>query len=264
MSATQHRGVMERRRTQFGTPFGRETRIALLDTSMAPAVFLTAQAHGKMWALVQACDIEIGWFATCTRDEGGNVVIDDVFVPHQVCTIATTTITKDGEAQLLSTLMGEGRADTIKRLLCWGHSHVDMQVLPSGTDEEQTNVYIKKHAKQGYFVRIIGNKQGALAVSVYLLDEGFVVHHPLLRIEKSRKEWAQWAKREIKAKVIEGVFSVESYKNSKFSLKDISLETLGAWLKSGRIDYALHDKLAVSAPKGETVFPLTTERITHE
>lgn len=210
----KHRSVQAmpppKERTSFDRPDHARTSIGLLFERKFPEVRITAEAHGKMWALVQECDIEIGWLSTCGRDGDTNFVIDDVFVPDQICGPASTTITKNGEAGLLTKLIDAGTIESINRLNCWGHSHVNMAVFASHVDQKQTDDFLERHSAD-HFLRVICNKRGELYASVYLHDDAMVVHHPKLHIEESdTAPWIDWAKAEIEEHVTREVFGPDS------------------------------------------------------
>lgn len=188
-------------RNRFSRPDGKRTTVERIRGTW-PSVVVTPQAHGKMWALVRACPIEIGWLSPCTRRADGAIIVSDVFVPSQVCTASTTEITPDGEQEMLSAFIAEGKLHTINSLRCWGHSHVSMSVFASGTDEQQTRVYLDRF--DDFFVRLIANKRGDLFCSLYLIEEGFAIHDPVLELYKNDwKAYAAWAEREVKTKVSE-------------------------------------------------------------
>lgn len=231
---------------RFVRPVGAGLTIDLLNNKQWPKVTLTPEAHGKMWALIQACDIEVGWLSTCLKTATGDFVIDDVFVPGQRCTAASTTITKDGEAGLLDTLLREKKYDSINRLGCWGHSHVNMSVFASIVDETQTDAYLKKRQEQkhDYFIRVIANKRGDFFCSLYRLDAEVVLHHPPLQVEKAEaKKYAEWAKEQIERHVTCEVITAASFAFLGSELDAFDKKMLDGWLNAGFIDTTAYDRL---------------------
>jgi len=183
-----------------------------------PVVHITAEAHGKIRALVAACHLEIAWLSPTKVTPDGQVVIYDVLVPHQVCTAGSTikleTEAVDGEDLLLCELMNQGKHQMIKDLICWGHSHVNFGTFPSPTDEEQTMDYLRRMHGMGKtrFVRVIANKGDDLFASLYLLDEGKAIHHAPIKAEPSDvKLWRAWARREVRKKVTEKICPPPAY-----------------------------------------------------
>lgn len=197
------RKIARKPRGSFARPDRQVLTIEVEDESLRawPTVHITAEAHGKMRALIEACPIEVSWLATCVRD-GEDVDIDDIFVPGQDCTSGSTVVT--GEGDLLTTLMAERLYDSIKRLNCWGHSHVTGAVFASGLDEFHTQGFITraKDMRKDFFVRLIANKWDDLFASLYLFDQGLAFHDVPLRVDPPETDkWRAWARREVRSKV---------------------------------------------------------------
>ncbi len=233
---------------QRGTQFARAPwdhfSIETLGEKQWPTLSITADCHGKMMALVQECDIEVGWLSSCTRS-GDSFVIDDVFVPEQVCSAASTRITRDGEAELLSELMSTGKADVIRNLHCWGHSHVTMEVFASGTDNVATTEFLRK--RKNHFIRVIANQYGDLFASVYLLQEGFVYHNlPMMLEPPLTDKWRLWARMEIERKVTPEILDFENGIVSELELEVLDERLLKDWRKRGVIDSRLYAHLTTT------------------
>lgn len=184
-------------RTKFDRPFNETFTVSGMKG--LPSVYITAVAHGKMYALVQECPIEISWLSSVTRDEDGDFVIHDVYVPLQTCSGTTTNISQEGESEMLMELVDAGRPQEINRLKCWGHSHVNMGVNPSGVDENQTQDFLDRF--DDHFIRVIGNKRGELMCHVYMVKEGMILNNPPIIVNEDGVDYTDWAKAEIDAKV---------------------------------------------------------------
>lgn len=187
-------------------------RIGLLSGSF-PRVVLTAETSGRMEALVSCCNIEISWLSTVIQD-GNDYVVDNIIVPPQLCSIGGTTFQ---ESSLMAMFVGEdGKIPRdvlplIADLRAWGHSHHNMGVFASKTDEDQSTDFLNQVQK--YFVRIICNKFGQINTTLYLLERDLILYHPKLICLKPPKQkaedisagelypWDDWAMREIDQKV---------------------------------------------------------------
>ncbi len=200
-----HRNFVTRRPAPPVTKFKRPRRESFTVSGATgfPDVIISAIAHGKMLALVKECSIEVGWMASATRDENEDIVINDVYVPLQNCTPATTEISEEGDSAMLMELITAGKASEVNDLHCWGHSHVNMDVGPSGQDEDQTKTFLDLRKDKDFFIRVIGNKRGDLNVHVYLIKQGLVLNNPDLVVLQDELDYGPWAKAEIKAKVTE-------------------------------------------------------------
>ena len=187
--------------TEFKRP--RAESFTVSGTGGWPSVYITAKAHGKMLALVKNCDIEIAWMASVHRDDDNDFVIRDVYVPLQECGAASTDISEDGDAELMMELLGQGLASEVNALRCWGHSHVDMAVNPSGTDDDTTQKFIDNLSEVGsdHFIRLIGNKRGDLMCHVYLMDQGVTLNNPPIHVRKDDVDYTDWALEQIATKV---------------------------------------------------------------
>lgn len=121
-------------------------------------VIISNQAYAKMNAYVELCDKEISWLGTSTMVDD-TFFIHDVFLFKQKVSAVSTEIDNDSLADFLSTVDIE-TADNIR---VWGHSHVNMDVTPSGQDDSQMDYFNGKD----YFIRIIINKQRKVNIDVY-------------------------------------------------------------------------------------------------
>ncbi len=187
----------------FVRPFGQIMAVEVIDESLCewPCVHINATAHGMMRALIGACPIEVSWLTACTR-HNDDIEINDIFVPHQICSLSSTEVT--GEAGLLAALMAQKRYDSIKCLNGWGHSHVHGAVFASGIDETQTRDFVARAKDMGkdFFVRLIANKWDDLFATLYLFDQGLVFLHVPITVDPPETDrWRAWAKEEVEAKV---------------------------------------------------------------
>jgi hypothetical protein len=135
----------------------------------APTVYYTQEVLLAIQYIVAKSTKEVGWLGLV--EEGpGYYVIREIFVPEQKVTAVTTEIEPDAMIALTLKLLAEGKDPSMLRY--WGHSHVNMGVTPSTTDENQVEEYLE-HAD--WFIRGIYNKAGASKVDVYDV-EGDVIH----------------------------------------------------------------------------------------
>lgn len=131
-----------------------------------PSVLFSKLAWQKMWALVHSCKIEISWFGYCMPDDEKdsrgieeNFYIEDIYVVDQECTGVKSDMLPTAVSDLCVKLMDEGKDPS--RLKLWGHSHVDMDVGFSGTDEST----IEKLELEP-LISIVLNKRGDVNIRV--------------------------------------------------------------------------------------------------
>ncbi len=195
-------------RGQFERPIGRKLSIEVLDQvkdALYPRVHISSIAHGKMRALIAAASPnEVTWLPAIEILSDGSVHVYDIFVPGQECGPGTTNVTTNGESDLYSELVASGQTQTITKLLGWGHSHVWFDVYASGIDETTTRQYLTSfHSrKKTHFVRLIGNCFDDMFVSIYLIQQGVVIHHPLIHAEPTNtNDYVSWATQQVREKV---------------------------------------------------------------
>jgi len=177
--------------------------ITPIGTTQMPTVYYTRDAWTKMWKIVELCPEEVGWLGTVDKI-GGDYLITEVFLLEQEVSGVTTDIESDAVANLAVEL--ESRGIDSSKLRYWGHSHVNMGVSPSGTDENQTNEYIE-HCD--FFIRGIYNKKMEAKVDVFDMNHKLVyqkVDHAV-KDERYDAEWLKALKDEIAAKVKKRVYA---------------------------------------------------------
>lgn len=215
-------GIFQRRNRTIAVP---------LVQPVLPQVHISAYANAIMWSIVDQVPVEASWYATAIRDEHGDIIIDDVYIPHHTGSSGLTTITEDGEAFLMEELLAEpDGAEIIQNLACWGHSHHSMGVFASGQDEAQARELIQR--REDFYVRLIMNKRGDLNATVYLIDEGIEVREAVCIAEpidpETLPEIYRWVAEELaeKHRRVDGYsHHVEVYGKSGTKVDDVDGDT---------------------------------------
>ena len=125
-----------------------------------PVVCFTEEVLAKFKAYVDNCEKEIGWLALVKKDNLGRYIVYDTLLPHQNVSAVTTDLMESGLQEIGEYLM-INRPDEFNNVRCWCHSHVNMQVFPSGTDEETFEQFYENCE---YFIRVICNKKSDIRV----------------------------------------------------------------------------------------------------
>lgn len=130
----------------------------------------------KVWLqqkyFVEKASGEISWLGI-VEDRGMNsddervFDITEIFLLEQECSGARTEIDSGAIARLLGKL-GPEKAD---KLLYWGHSHVNMAVQWSGTDEIQITNF--KNDSSGFIISYVYNKKEEFNKRIDAIVEGF-------------------------------------------------------------------------------------------
>ncbi len=140
------------------------------DYPPAPEVLYTPKAWHTLWHLVDTCKQEVGWLGLVEWvDEENAYLITEIVIPEQTVHGTETDISSDAMAVEVERLINEGKDPS--QLRYWGHSHVNMSVGPSATDEDQIDEYLE-HAN--WFIRGIYNKRREAKVDVFDTTEGVV------------------------------------------------------------------------------------------
>lgn len=144
-----------------------KTTVGVMQISV-PKVGITQEALTKMSIYVKECSDEIGWMGTARKNERDNtIVIDNVYLFDQDVHGATTEITPEGLTDFAEELLAQGDAgiEVWNNLKMWGHSHVNMDVSPSGQDNAQMETF--KEGGHDWFIRLIANKKGDMKLDIY-------------------------------------------------------------------------------------------------
>lgn len=142
--------------------------------SGCPRVIIPENIAKDIWYIINSVSIEISWLCVVKNVVGG-LMLEEIVLPAQYCT-ATYTEFDSGSLAAISTQMiiddrenGIGPTDPAaryNRICCWCHSHVHMDVTPSGTDDTQMKEFVNDG---GHKVMLCGifNKLGAIKFNLH-------------------------------------------------------------------------------------------------
>lgn len=130
-------------------------------------LYFTEMAYLKMMMLVWTSDKEVGWHGLAYK-KNGEYIITDILVYPQKVTGATVESDDDRYPEWLVKLDD----DTFKALNMQGHSHVNMGVTPSQTDEnDQKMILTQKLKDDSFYIFMIINKKGEKTIRIYDLED---------------------------------------------------------------------------------------------
>lgn len=130
-------------------------------------VYVNVKSMQRMLEYVKLCSLEIGWLCAVRRISPFQFVIYDTFLFEQEVHSTTTEISPEALAEVGSRLLTNASPEDIQKandIRGWGHSHVNMDVMPSGQDNQMLKELIDD--AKDYFVRLIMNKQGKLKIDI--------------------------------------------------------------------------------------------------
>lgn len=131
-------------------------------------VCFTTQAFAKMVTLLHGFSTEVGWHGVVDRVEPDKFVISDILVYPQIVT--GVTVDQDQEASqkwYMEYMKTQDEDGIFPRIRMQGHSHVNMGVTPSSTDEGFYADILKMVPDNDYYIFMIFNKRLEHFVKVY-------------------------------------------------------------------------------------------------
>jgi len=146
-----------------------ETTMEYLNKENTPIVYITPNSMMKMQAYVNEFDKEISWLGTVERTQDNSnlleheYLITDVMLFPQEVTATTTEMLEAALNDFGTKLVQAGDTKTFNQIKAWGHSHVNMGVSPSGTDNETFHEFYKD---SDFFIRIICNKKEEIRIDI--------------------------------------------------------------------------------------------------
>lgn len=126
-------------------------------------ILFTPLAYLKMWSYVQINDIEIAWHCTVERKDKNIFVIKDAFLYPQKITSVTVETDDEKYAQWVDTL----DIDTYNSMKMQCHSHVKMDVTPSGVDQTYYKNQLSDTADDSFYIFLIINKKHEVWCNIY-------------------------------------------------------------------------------------------------
>lgn len=146
------------------TGFKYEKSFSYEDKRHATIVYSKA-AWYKTVMIVDTQPKEVGWHGICRRDseDPSTFHIEDIILYPQKVT--GTTITPD-EVEYTEWMNGLDD-DTFNNLRFHGHSHVNMGVFSSGTDEKFRNDRMSQLQDDDFYVFQVFNKRGEIHSAIY-------------------------------------------------------------------------------------------------
>jgi hypothetical protein len=174
-----------------------------------PIIYFSADAWNKMNALVQSSDKELAWQATVEKKKFKGrentddffYYIDQVFVYPQEVTAAFVATDEVQYTEWSLQLPDE----VFNNLRFQGHSHVNMAVMPSGTDQNTYQNFLDQLDKNDFYIFMILNKRREFTILVYDFTQNIIFetkdcYVDVLTKTGSLKKWIEENKKQISEK----------------------------------------------------------------
>jgi len=150
-----------------------------------PSVKVSFRAATDMWILTDLVSTEVGWLTTARMVKEPNetvIYVDDVYLFKQQVHATTTELTSEGLSMLGTQLIAEDMAAGVdptlwraNNLRGYFHSHVHMDVMPSGQDEQQTMDFRDKY-EYPWVLRGIVNKKHKMKLDLYWFERDMIIN----------------------------------------------------------------------------------------
>ncbi len=131
-----------------------------------PNITLSRNFARKMKHLVANTPTEISWVGEVEGDPRKELTITELHIVKQK--VSAATFEEEDNAFLE---LRERIGDAVFKIRCHGHSHVNMGVTPSGTDQKFT-VDNWKALEVPFLIRLIANKAGLLRCDFFDFERG--------------------------------------------------------------------------------------------
>ena len=136
-----------------------------------PKVYITYEALLKMNQIVNTCTAEVGWLGSVVKKDN-EYYVTDIYLMKQLVTGVTTELDEEDLHNFFQNLIMTD-PDKYNSIKLWGHSHVKMQVNPSGQDDETFKEYYQDNP---FFIRLIANQKEDMRIDIAVKEDGFVYY----------------------------------------------------------------------------------------
>lgn len=140
-----------------------------------PRIIVSDIAYKKMYYYIDIASKEVGWLGTASEVGKFIYEIEDVWLLRQEVTGSETDIKEHNLTEFAEEIMKQpGGINTLNKMRFWGHSHVNMGVFASKTDDDTMQIF--HGSGHEFFIRGIFNKNGEAKFSLYLYKVGLYFH----------------------------------------------------------------------------------------
>lgn len=140
----------------------------IVDDDRNVTINFSQTAWLKIMALIASFDTEVQWHGLVTRTSKNEFLVYDIIVPPHTVSAATVTSDEVKYAQWIDSL----EDDVFNDLRFHGHSHVNMAVSPSSTDNKYrhdivTQLQDPSDQNDSFYIFMIINKRLEISAEVY-------------------------------------------------------------------------------------------------
>lgn len=162
-------------------------------------ILFKKKAWEKMRALVREFSSEVAWHGTVERTDDFNFEITDIVVYPQ--TVTGVTVNTDQEAYEMWLIQQPD--EIFNNIRFQGHSHVNMPVSPSGTDEENMRKLVTQLGDDDFYIFLIINKSHNVNARIYDMKTNLLFESADIQVDYEPNDLDDFlaeAKEKVKAK----------------------------------------------------------------
>jgi len=180
------------------------------------SVVLTKTAFEQLFGWVYSTSREISCLGSVKRD-GNRFIIEQFYLLKQSSSSTGTELDQSAMAELVEKLITEGKLEEAKRIKCWAHSHPNMDVFWSKTDDDTCRLLVND-----YLISIVVGNNFAIrcrldiAAPVPIVLDSIPV---IYQIPKDNLPIDKYAE-EVRTTVTEKVFSFSRAVNEQDGVQD--------------------------------------------
>jgi proteasome lid subunit RPN8/RPN11 len=108
------------------------------------AVILTDSAFKQLFGWAYSTVREISCLGSVSRD-GNRFIVERFYLLKQSGSSASTELDQDAVAELMESLIAEGKLEEAKQIKCWAHSHPNMDTFWSTTDDATCRLLVNDY-----------------------------------------------------------------------------------------------------------------------
>ena len=158
-------------------------QVAKFKPNKRPTILFTEDALAIIDELVAQCDKEIAWNGLVKFNRKSlTFTVYDILIFPQVVTGTSVNVDETKYANWIASLSD----DEINHMRFHGHSHVNMNVGPSGIDTDYQREMLEMQIKD-FYIFMIFNKRGDMYACIYDVEKNIFYDKEDIDIENTRK-----------------------------------------------------------------------------
>lgn len=134
-------------------------------------LIFTPQAWLKLWGLVDKFETEIGWYGVVEKREHGEYFVSDILCPPQQ-KVSGAKVDLDYDKQLEWEMSVP--TEKFNNVKLHGHSHVNMGVTPSSTDETFYSSVLSQVRDESFYIFIVANKKREMTIKIVDFEDNIL------------------------------------------------------------------------------------------